>query len=75
MIYICDNDRHLICSPYNVENLHIMANDLNIDKCWFHNGTKPHYDIPKKRIEEIKSKCTLLNSREIVQIIKGSKIL
>lgn len=45
-----------------------MANDLNIKKCWFH---KNHYDIPKKRINEITSKChQIVTSKEILDIIK-----
>jgi hypothetical protein len=65
--YLCDNYRHLICKPYSIENLHKMAKDLNIKMCWFHNN---HYDIPKKRIEEIKNKCKIISSKEIVKIIK-----
>lgn len=38
MEYLCDTERHLICVPYSVENLHIMAEDLDIKKCWFHSG-------------------------------------
>lgn len=68
LIYYCDNKRHLVCKPYSIENLHKMAEDLNIKECWFH---KNHYDIPKKRIDEITQKCVLVNSREIVKIIKG----
>ena len=45
-----------------------MAEDLEIAECWFH---KHHYDIPKEKIEEIKSKCEIVRSREIVKIIKG----
>ena len=67
MIYLCDNKRHLICIPYSLENLHIMADDLNIKRCWFH---KNHYDIPKRRIQEIKNKCNIISSREILKIIK-----
>jgi hypothetical protein len=70
MKYICDNSRHLICEPYSVENLHKMAEDLDIKKCWYHTGGYPHYDIPKKRIEEIQSKCEVVTSRELLQIIK-----
>jgi hypothetical protein len=44
-----------------------MAADLDIKKCWFH---KDHYDIPKKRIEEITAKCKLVSSKEIIKIIK-----
>lgn len=67
MEYICDEYRHLICIPYSIANLHLMAETLNIKRCWFH---KNHYDIPKKRINEIKNKCKIVQSKEIVQIIK-----
>lgn len=66
MVYYYDTMRHLVCIPYSVENLHKMAEDLNIKRCWFH---KNHYDIPKKRIEEIKQKAKLVSSREIYNII------
>jgi len=62
-----DNMRHLVCKPYSVENLHRMAFQLSIAKCWFH---KDHYDIPKRRIGEIASKATLISPREILMIIK-----
>lgn len=65
MKYYCDNKRHLVCVPYSIENLHKMAEDLDIKRCWFH---KDHYDIPKKRIDEIKSKCEVVTDREIVKI-------
>jgi len=66
LTYYCDNNRHLICSPYSIENLHKMAIELNLNKGWFHGD---HYDIPKKRIEEIKSKCIIIRPREILEII------
>ena len=69
MEYLCDKEgRHLICVPYSIENLHKMAEDLNIKRCWFH---KNHYDIPKRRIEEISNKCKIVSTREIVKIIKS----
>lgn len=69
--YICDDARHLICIPYSIENLHRMAVDLNIHKCWYHSKSMmPHYDIPKRRIEEIKAKCEVVSSKRITQIIK-----
>jgi len=68
MTYVCDTARHLICIPYSIENLHAMADELGISKCWFH---KTHYDIPKKRIAEITAKCTLVTSKQIVNIIKA----
>lgn len=66
--YICDRSRHLICVPYSVENLHQMADELNIKRCWFH---KNHYDIPKKRIQEIEKQCQIVSSKEIVEIIRS----
>lgn len=68
LTYLCDGKRHLICIPYSIPNLHIMANSLNIKQCWFH---KDHYDIPKRRIVEITSKCKIVSSKELVRIING----
>ncbi len=68
--YYCDQLRHLVCIPYSKENLHKMAKDLNIKRCWYHNSNgKSHYDIPKKRIEEITAKCELVTSQRILTII------
>ena len=67
MRYLTDGKRHLICLPYSVENLHQMADELGIHRCWFHNN---HYDIPKRRIKEIEEKCELVSSRDILKIIK-----
>ena len=67
MKYYCDNNRHLVCIPYSKNNLHKMAEELNIKRCWFH---RDHYDIPKKRIKEIQNKCEVVSSREIVKIIR-----
>lgn len=71
MRYLTDNKRHLICEPYSIENLHKMAQDLNIKRCWYHGGKKPHYDIPINRIKEITSKCEIVSSKTILKIIKG----
>lgn len=68
MEFFTDGERHLVCKPYSIENLHKMAEELNIHRCWFHSD---HYDIPKRRIVYIESKCTLVNTREILRIIKG----
>jgi hypothetical protein len=66
--FIYDDKRHLICYPYSVWNLHKMAKQLDINPCWFH---KTHYDIPKKRIEEI----LVTSTRNIILIKNGCKIL
>lgn len=72
MKYYCDDSRHLICVPYSIENLHKMAENLNIKRCWFHNKKgREHYDIPKKRIIEIQSKCEVISSFEILEIMKN----
>lgn len=66
LTYYCDNQRHLICKPYSKKNLHKMADDLGIKRCWFH---KDHYDIPKTRINEIMIKCEVVSSKMIFKII------
>ncbi len=74
MEYYCDKKRHLICVPFSIENLHKMAEDLDIKRCWFHLKGRlehPHYDIPKKRITEIQEKCIMISDRELLRIIKG----
>lgn len=76
MIYYCDNHRHLICKPYSIENLHKMAQELGIERCWFHSKPKKklcHYDIPKNRIEEIQAKCIIVPYKGIVKIIRDEQ--
>ena len=71
--YYCDNLRHLICVPYSVQNLHAMAEDLEIKRHWFHGSAKyAHYDIPKRRVQEIQadSRVTVVRPREILKLIK-----
>lgn len=68
--YICDKDRHLICVPYSLENLHRMAKELGIENCWFH---KNHYDIPNERVVEITAKCRKVERSTIVEIIMSPK--
>lgn len=72
MKFLCDSKRHLICEPYSIDNLHIMADILNIKRCWYHNCKFPHYDIPKKRISEISNKCEMISSKDLLSIIKGN---
>lgn len=69
--YYCDDARHLVCLPYSKENLHLMAKSLSIRRCWYHGGRHPHYDIPKRRITEIKSKCIVVSSDVILRITQG----
>jgi hypothetical protein len=72
--YFCD-ERHLVCTPYSVKNLHEMAKNLNIKRCWYHGGRHPHYDIPKLRIEEIQAKCNVVSPRAILAITQGLAII
>lgn len=72
MRYLTDRKRHLVCLPYSIENLHKMANDLDINRRWYHSGEFPHYDIPKKRLDEISARCELISSRDIIRIIRGT---
>lgn len=71
MIYLTDGERHLVCLPYSKSNLHKMAMELGIKKCWMH---LDHYDIPKRRIAEIESQCKIVSSRDIVNIIRGEYV-
>lgn len=72
MKFFCDDSRHLVCVPYSIENLHAMAAELGIKRCWFHNSAHPHYDIPKRRIAEIQAKCKVIVTRGILEITKGT---
>lgn len=69
MKYVTDGRRHLICVPYSVDNLHQMADQLGLKRCWFH---KNHYDIPMRRKAEIEALCELVSSKDIVRIINGA---
>lgn len=71
--YFCDDKRHIVCVPYSIANLHKMAEDLGLKRNWFHKGKNDnsHYDMPIKRIQEITSRCELVSSNEIVDIIRG----
>ena len=71
LVYVTDGKRHLVCLPYSVENLHRMADDLGINRCWFHKCKYPHYDIPKRRVKEIEAKCRMGSPRDILCIING----
>lgn len=64
---VCDNARHLVCRPYSIANLHEMAKQVGIKRCWFH---KNHYDIPKRDIARIMGLATVVESATIVKIIR-----
>jgi FMN phosphatase YigB (HAD superfamily) len=70
LTYYSDTMRHLVCVPYNEHNLHAMALRLGIKRCWFHRGRFPHYDIPKRRLVEIRARTVQVSSRRILEICK-----
>lgn len=75
MRYLCDVNRHLICDPYSIPNLHTMARNLGINKCWFHNTPGlAHYDIPKRRIDEITEKCDIIPTMHIIKMIRSADL-
>lgn len=53
-----------------------MARDLGIHPGWFEVSKlgHAHYDIPKKRIAEIKAKCVVVSNKDIIRIIKGDMV-
>lgn len=73
--YYCDKHRHLVCTPFSVENLHLMAANLKIKKCWFHTGVNPHYDIPKRSVNKITKLCEVVSSKEIWNIINNKALV
>jgi hypothetical protein len=70
LTYVTDKKRHLVCVPYSIKNLHKMAKELGILKCWFH---KNHYDIPQFLQDQVESKCTIVDTKQIVEIIRSPK--
>lgn len=79
MRYFSDAMRHLVCYPYSTENLHRMAETLGLKRGWFHAGggrgagrrRHAHYDIPKRRLQEIAAKTEVVSGRVILAIING----
>ena len=67
--YLVDAQRHLICEPYSVAGLHVMAAKLGIKRGWFHGGKRPHYDVPKGMMHEVLQKSVFVSPREILRII------
>lgn len=51
-----------------------MAEDLQLNKCWFHSkGDLSHYDIPKRKISEFldNSKIKVISTKELFKFIKN----
>jgi hypothetical protein len=65
--------RHLVCTPFSIENLHRMAEHLRIGRHFFHSSSRfPHYDIPKRRMNEIIPLTIVVTTRVILKIVKGA---
>jgi hypothetical protein len=71
VVYVCDNVRHLVCTPYSIKNLHAMADALGISRSWFQHD---HYDIPHKRVGLIMAQCREVRPRDIWRIIHEGKM-
>jgi Protein of unknown function (DUF4031) len=72
--YLSDKARHLVCYPYSVEGLHAMAKELGIGRHWFHEGTRAHYDIPKRKLREVAAKTEVVSSKIIVRVCRGETL-
>ena len=66
--FLVDAQRHLVCLPYSTDNLHAMASELGIKRCWFH---RDHYDVPKKMVAEVSLRAGVVRPREILAVIRG----
>lgn len=73
LTYYWDDMRHLVCRPYSVNLLHLMAEDLEIKRGWFHGGRRPHYDIPRGKGLEVAGRAKLVMPRELLAIIKAGQ--
>lgn len=70
LIYFGDTQRHMVCWPYGIGNLHMMAEDLHLGNHWFH---KNHYDMPKMMVPKLIDRMDqVVSSKDIVRIIRGT---
>ncbi len=66
--------RELFCPKCGVQHVDRGAATLGIKRCWFHNTPSGrHYDIPKRRIEEIHGLTTVITPRQLLAIIKAKQ--
>lgn len=74
LTFYVDKKGHLICAPYSIKNLHVMADSLGIKRCWFHKSKSGlhHYDVPKRRRAEMEGRCCVVSSRRILAVILAS---
>ena len=67
--------RHLVCLPYSIENLHHMAELLVINRCWYHRSAYPHYDVPKRRMPSMGAVAVKVAPKTILHIIRHGRLL
>ncbi len=67
--YYADEMRHIVCQPYTIPNLHLMAEDLGIHRHWFH---RDHYDIPKRQVDRLRNdpRVIFVSPKIILNIIR-----
>lgn len=63
---ITDTRRHLVCLPYKIKNLHMMAAQVGIGRQWFH---RDHYDLPVRRRVQIEQASLQVSPKVIVRLI------
>lgn len=71
-----DAQRHLVCEPYSVDNLHRMAEELGIGRHWYHASAKyPHYDVPKREWGRYAEdpRVNVVSPRVILEVVRGPR--
>lgn len=70
LTYLCDQNRHLICVPFSLENMKRMAFQLQLKrKALSKVPGKRFYRIPFDRLLEIEMQCELVPAWHILEII------
>ena len=69
---------HLFCSVGRLGELHLFAQSIGINRCWFHSnkrkGTMPHYDItPVQRILAISRGVREAERLQVVAAIRAGR--
>lgn len=68
--YLCDENRHLICLPFSLENMKEMLFQLELKRKGLSKiPCKRFYRIPFDRLEEIMAQCEVVAAWEILEII------
>lgn len=71
ILALSDHKRHLVCLPYDVLDLHRLAEILGIGEHFFHRKPYPHYDIPARRVAEIQARTLVVRPRDIVMVCRS----